>query len=167
MFESAGFDATTVDAIAVESGVSASTIYRHFGTKEKLVLWDERDPVVDAELGKRLGRQPPLQAFKDAVTVAFVERHDSGLFLRRLRLIFAEPTIWAAAAQQDQSDRAELASAFAATDRRRKVSLADEVAAAVCLTALDVALDRWQGGKNKAHLGDLIDQALTAATSLV
>ncbi len=165
MFEIDGFDATTVESVAERSGVSASTIYRQFGTKEKLVLWDERDPVVDAELVERLGRQSALEAFRDAVTVALVDRDDSDLFLRRLRLIYAEPTILGAAAQQEHSDRIELAEAFAATERRKKVTIADEITAAVCLAALDVALDHWQKSNAETDLGELISQTIAGAAS--
>ncbi len=166
MFESTGYDTTTVEAIAERTRVSASTIYRHFGTKERLVLWDERDSVVDTELGKRLGRQPAVEAFGDAVSVAMAERTDMELFLRRLKLIYAEPALWGVAAQQDQIDRAELAKAFALTDLRRKAKIGDEVTAAVCLAALDVAFDRWQQSDGKAPLRDVIDEAMSAALSL-
>ena len=50
MFESGGFEATAVEGVADASGVSTSTIYRYFGTKEMLVLWDERSEVVETEL---------------------------------------------------------------------------------------------------------------------
>ena len=166
MFEADGYDATPVEAIAEISGVSASTIYRHFGTKEDLVLWDERDPVVDAELAKRLGRQPVVEAFRDSVSGALADREDIDLFLRRLKLIYAESEIWGAAAQQDQIDRAELAKAFALTDLRRKVRVSDEVTAAICMAALDVALNRWQKANGKPSLRVAIDQAITAALSL-
>ncbi len=166
MFEADGYDATPVEAIADTSGVSASTIYRHFGTKENLVLWDERDPVVDAELAKRLGRQPVVEAFRDSVSVALADREDIDLFLRRLKLIYAESEIWGAAAQQDQIDRAELAKAFALTDLRRKVRVSDEVTAAICLAALDVALNRWQKSNGKPSLRRVIEEAVAAALSL-
>ncbi len=162
MFETDGFEATTIEAIAEATGVSASTIYRHFGTKEALVLWDERDAIVDSELAERLTRQPPTQAFRDAVVVALTGRDDMDLFLRRLRLIYSEPAIWGAAAQHDQHDRGELAAAFAAAHRHRQVTIADEVLAGSCLAALDIALNRWQTGKAKTDLAAIIEEADTA-----
>ncbi len=166
MFETDGFDATTVEAVAEATGVSASTIYRHFGTKAALVLWDEQHATIDAELAIRLGTQTPLQAFKEAVVVALTKREDMDLFLRRLRLIYSEASIWRAAALQDQADRAELAAAFAATHDPGRATLADEVAAASCLAALDVALDRWQQTNAQTNLADVIDEAINAVALL-
>lgn len=166
MFEANGYDQTRVEEIADTTGVSASTIYRHFGTKERLVLWDERDSLIDAELGRRLGKQPPVEAFRDAVIVALADREDIDLFLRRLKLIFSEPEIWGAAAQQDQVDRAGLAKGFALTSRRRKARIEDDVMAAVCMAALDVALNRWQKADGKPDLGSVIGEAIASALAL-
>ena len=165
MFELAGFETTTVEHVAGESGVSASTIYRYFGTKEALVLWDERDDVVEAELTDRLAIQRPVEAFRDAMVVAFGERNDSDLFLRRLRLVYAEPAIWAAAAQRDRVDRRELAAGFAAADGRSSAEFADTLSAAVCLAALDVAFERWQQNPSRADLAELITEAIDRASA--
>lgn len=165
LFEVDGFDSTTIEDIARSSGVSASTIYRHFATKENLVLWDERDPVVDDELARRLRRQEPIEAFRDAVVVGLAERDDIGLFLRRLRLVYAEPAIWSAAALQDRRDRAELAEAVGAV--AGAPTLEADAVAALCLLALDLALEHWQRAEGQDRLADVIDasfEALAGAT---
>jgi len=160
LFESGGFEATTVEDIARVCGVSASTIYRYFCTKEGLVLWDERDEMVDSELATRLASQPPHEAFRDAVAVAFGGREDSDLLLRRFRLVYAEPAIWAAAAHQDRINRSELADAFAAVEGRSQAELQDTLAAAVCLTAADVAFEEWQRDPSVRDLADVIVDAV-------
>ena len=160
LFEAQGFAATTVDEVADESGVSGSTIYRYFGTKEALVLWEERDEVVESELATRLAAQPPVEAFRDAMAVAFGEREDNELFLRRLRLIYAEPEIWSAAALQDRTDRRALALAFAMAGGRQEPTSQDTLAAALCLTALDVAFEQWQQAPTAVGLGEMIRDTL-------
>jgi len=156
MFEATGFEATTMKDVAGESGVSASTIYRYFGTKEALVLWDERDDVVESELATRLAEQSPVDAFCGAMAVAYGAREDMDLFLRRLRLVYGEPAIWAAAARQDRVNRSELALAFASVSGRSHAAMLDTLTAAVCLTALDVAFEEWQRDPSAAGLTDLI-----------
>ena len=166
LMEDHGFETTTVEEVAEISGVSASTIYRHFGTKEKLILWDEQDAVIDAELAKRLPREPVLGAFRNAVVAGLVQRDDQELFRRRLHLIYSTPAIWAAAADQDRTSRDEFAAAIAATRGRKQADMEDKMLAAVCMTALDVALEEWQAHEKVRTLDDLIDQALATAISL-
>ena len=43
LFTEQGFDQVTVEDIADQVGMAASTIYRHFATKERIVLWDEHE----------------------------------------------------------------------------------------------------------------------------
>ena len=165
LFERDGYGTTTIEAIAEASGVSTATIYRHFGNKETIVLWDERDGVITGELEQRLGHQSDLEAFRDAAIVAFDQREDRDLFLRRLKLIYANPPILGVAAQNEARDRVELAAAFAAANGRRSSTVNDEVSAAVALVALDVAFTRWQRTNAKHGLAHTITAAFAAATS--
>ena len=47
-----GYDATTVAAIAGAAGVSQMTFFRHFPTKESVVLDDPYDPVIAERVAK-------------------------------------------------------------------------------------------------------------------
>ncbi|MFF5182564.1 TetR/AcrR family transcriptional regulator [Streptomyces sp. NPDC000345] len=53
-----GYDATTIDQIAERAEVSPSTVFRYFPTKEDIVLTDEWDPVLVAELRARPADEP-------------------------------------------------------------------------------------------------------------
>ena len=162
LFEERGFDRVTVEDVAAEVGVSPSTVYRHVGTKEHLVLHDPQDAVITAELETTLATRPPAVAFRDAAVHALAQQEQVELFRRRVRLIFRTPSLWAAAVEQDHRDRAGLAAGFATARGAGVPDLSDEVTAAVCLTALDVALEHWQREEGSS-LGDLIHAAFTAA----
>lgn len=165
LFERHGYESTTIEAISAASGVSPATIYRHFGNKETIVLWDEREGVINDELERQLGRQPPLEAFRDAAIAAYDERDDRDGFRRRLRLIYANPSILGVAAQNEARDRFELAAGFAAADGRRQPAIEDDVTAAIALATLDVAFTRWQRVDAQEGLGDTITAAFSAATN--
>lgn len=152
LFERHGCADVTIDAVAKAAAISSSTIYRYFGTKEALILWDERDPVFVEVLGAQLDAAAPIDAFLTAATVAFAERDDLREFARRLKLVYGEPSLWAAAAAADRIHRNELAAAFANADGRTVASRSDALSAAVCLSALDIAFESWATGPSKVRL---------------
>ncbi|MFD6171402.1 TetR/AcrR family transcriptional regulator [Streptomyces coeruleorubidus] len=53
LIEQQGYDATTIEQIADRAEVSPSTVFRYFPTKEDIVITDEWDPVILAELRAR------------------------------------------------------------------------------------------------------------------
>jgi AcrR family transcriptional regulator len=165
LFERDGYESTTIEAIAAASGVSTATIYRHFGNKETIVLWDERDNIINNELEQRLGQQPPLEAFRDAAIAAYDGRDDHDRFLRRLKLVYANPSILGVAAQNEARSRSELAAGLAAADGRRQPTIDDDVTAAIALATLDVAFTRWQRTDAQQGLGRTITDAYSAATN--
>lgn len=163
LFERDGFDTTTIDAISAASGVSTATIYRHFGNKETIVLWDEFDGTIDAELAHRLVEQPPLEAFRDAAVAAYGQRDDTDLLLRRLKLVYGHPSILGVAAQAEATNRSELATALALVGGRKRPDIADDVTAAIALTALDVAFTRWQAADGEQPIANVIGETFAAA----
>ncbi|MBX9360856.1 TetR/AcrR family transcriptional regulator [Streptomyces sp. WAC04114] len=53
LIEEQGYDATTIEQIADRAEVSPSTVLRYFPAKEDIVVTDEWDPVMTAELRAR------------------------------------------------------------------------------------------------------------------
>ena len=164
LFERNGYDDTTIGAISAASGVSTATIYRHFGNKETIVLWDEFDGTIDAELAHRLVEQPPLEAFRDAAVAAYGQRDDTDLLLRRLKLVYGHPSILGVAAQNEATNRSELATALALIDGRDAPGIADDVTAAIALATLDVAFTRWQDAHGDQPIAKVINESFAAAS---
>ena len=60
LFSEQGYDATTVTQIARRVGVTEMTFYRHFGSKEALVVSDPYDPLIAAAVAAQPVDLPPL-----------------------------------------------------------------------------------------------------------
>lgn len=73
LFRERGFDRVTVEKIAAAQGMAASTVFRHFGTKEAIVLWDEHDAALDDALAERFSRLGGDMSLFHAVRDAFVD----------------------------------------------------------------------------------------------
>jgi mycofactocin system transcriptional regulator len=101
LFERRGYQATTVEEIAAAAGVSRRTFFRYFDAKAD-VLWGSFDSEV-ATIRQLLADSPANLAVMSAIRRAVVaaNRHHSEDIkeLRiRMRLITAEPELFAAAA---------------------------------------------------------------------
>jgi AcrR family transcriptional regulator len=159
LFERRGYDAVTVEDIARAAKVGPATVYRHFGTKEQVVLWDEYDPVL---LGALAGtsRGPPLQVLRD-VLVASVARFDgpeSRQVLRRAQLVAQVPALERASLVALHHLRRQLAQVLH-RQRAFTSALAAEVAAFAAVGALEAALGQWVAGRGRRPLAKLIDDA--------
>jgi AcrR family transcriptional regulator len=100
LFEQDGFGKVTIERIAQAADVSPSSVYRYFGTKEQIVLWDEYDPMWIDQLFEEIKTQPPFVALRHAAEVLIIGPLSTDEeYVRRLtRLIMEEPSIEAASA---------------------------------------------------------------------
>ena len=158
LFEERGFDEVTVSEIAEDVGMAPSTLYRHFATKEAIVLWDEHAAPIEEALVRELSRQPPLAAIRHVAVTEIGGRYDDDLEfqLRRTKYLYATEQLHAAAVEADYRDRVGLTEALeqvVSPDRRAAAPLL----AGAALLAIEVAFDRWQQCDGERSLGELID----------
>lgn len=167
LFAAHGFDAVTVEQIANTAGTAASTVYRHFGTKERIVLWDEHDVAIDGALAQRLGSQPPLRAIREAFVETLAGRYDDDLDfqLARIRFIYATPQVHGAAVEADLQNRDELTAALRAS-MSRTTRTAAALVAGCALLALDRAFERWQADGAGTALATLIGEEFDTLADL-
>ncbi len=167
LFIERGFDAVTVAEIAETVGMAASTLYRHFETKEAIVLWDEHDQAIDSALDDALRRLPPFAAIREVFVEELGGRYDADLDfqLTRIRYIYATEQLHAAAVEADFRARDELTRGLEQVLARPQRSAAPIIAGAAML-ALDVAIDRWQQAEAKTPLDQLIGEAFDHLSNL-
>ncbi|WP_159772266.1 TetR/AcrR family transcriptional regulator [Streptomyces sp. HM190] len=116
LIEEQGYDATTIEQIADRAEVSPSTVFRYFPTKEDIVITDEHDPVLLAELTARPADEPWLDSLRYVTkkAVALGLEQEPEITRLRARLMVTVPTV-----------RARMVDGMADTGRR----IAEAVAA--------------------------------------
>jgi AcrR family transcriptional regulator len=161
LFEAHGFDPVTIEDVARAALVSAPTIYRHFRTKEGLVLWDEYDPLLLRALGERLRSETLGDAIREAIVRPLDRIYvaEASRILRRVRLVESHAGLRAAAAANVLGLRSEMARVFVESGACRD-PLEAEVIAGATTTALEIAVEHWMRAGGKWPLRRFIERSL-------
>ena len=102
LFDERGFDAVTIAPIAAAAEVSASSVYRYFGTKEGIVVADDFDSLTADELEDVIDADDPVGSLLAAVR----SYEGSPTPYRRIAYFFQEPSVRAAVcANLDRASR--------------------------------------------------------------
>ncbi|MEZ4302498.1 MAG: helix-turn-helix domain-containing protein [Polyangiaceae bacterium] len=167
LFEERGYSAVTVDEIAAAASVGPATVYRSFGTKERVVLWDEYDPMLLEAIAEHLANEPLLDAVTSALVASLdrIYQGDRRRILRRARLMLTEPTLVAAAALDAVGLRAALADLFTST-RAVPGDLEAAVAAAAVTATLEAAVRAWVDDKGRTPMADVLRRAFESLADL-
>ncbi|WP_254878471.1 TetR family transcriptional regulator [Streptomyces sp. NA04227] len=158
-----GYDAVTVDEIALSAGVSKRTFFRYFASKEDVVVQFLADMGGDirAELADRPAAERPSEALRHAVRVPLAAC--SGHAERALpvvQLILRTPALLARFLERQAQWREDLAAELAARlDRDAESDLYPQLAAGAALTAFHTVLRRWSTSDGAEDPADLIDRA--------
>ncbi len=167
LFEARGFAAVPIEAIAAAAEVGPATIYRNFGSKERLVLWDEYDPMLLEALVAALAQVDVLTAVQQALasSLADIYRDDRERILRRARLVRSTPALTIAAMADQHALRTAIAGVLRASGHARD-ELAAQVFAGAIGAAIAAGLDRWLDGDGHEPLTRCFRMALARLRSL-
>jgi len=159
LFTDVGYDATTVTDVAAAAGVSAMTVYRHFPTKEDLVLYDEYDPVTaSAVAAQPLGPLPSRIGRALESTAASGTSQEKAFLLARLRLMISVPALRARHLDSQYATADAIVAALGCSSPEEEFRA--RATAMAFLGAAHVALIRWAETDGEADLAGLIRLAL-------
>ncbi len=163
LFDERGFDRVSIEEIADRADVSPSSVYRYFGTKEGIVLYDEIDVNFVERVEQELADHPPLVAVRRATAALMAEYfdRDDELTRRKLRYALDDPALRAATLEGTDAFIPHVASALAAATGRPADDLDVQVAAAVIIAAIFAAARHWHAAGGSTSLEADIDHALT------
>jgi AcrR family transcriptional regulator len=163
LFLERGYDATTVAEVAAAAAVSSMTVFRHFPTKEDLVVADDYDPLIVERIVAQPTSDPPIRRIAAGLLAGVGELSPSerALLLARLRLVLGTPAL---RARQWDGQYATQRAIVAALD-----GSADElelwVGAGACLAAASAAVVRWTEQDGRPDVRQLMADALAVLTS--
>ena len=173
LFTERGYDATTVTDVAEAAGVSPMTVYRHFPTKEDLVLVDQRDRLVAERIAASSATQPLVRRIGTAlIEVAATltgDGHEDDLtaneqyLLARLRLMISTPALRAKHLDNHYALQQAIVDALGGDATDPDSTFHIQAAASACLAAMHTALVRWAEDDGRTELPELIAKALAAA----
>lgn len=173
LFTERGYDTTAVTDVAEAAGVSPMTVYRHFPTKEDLVLFDQNGRIV----GERMAASSAAQPLVRRITKALIESAatltgggegdnptaDERFLLARLRLMISTPALRAKHLDNQYALQRAIVDALEEEATDPDTVFRTQAAASACLAAMHMAVMRWAEDDGRTDLADLMAQAFAAA----
>jgi len=158
LFEERGFDRVTVEDIAAAAGVSHMTFFRHFGSKDRVLLDDPFDPMIAMAVAATDPRLPAVErvAAGFLAVLPSIDPADDAAVRRRLRIAVGNPALEGGMAANTRATQDAIAAIAADQGDRRDLN----IAAAGCLGALMVALLEWAVDETDSTLAEAVGAAL-------
>ncbi|WP_145813660.1 TetR/AcrR family transcriptional regulator [Kribbella amoyensis] len=167
LFEDRGYDETTVNDVAQAAGVSAMTVYRHFPTKEDLVLWDEYSSLTATVLAElppeeHLARRIGHALIQTATTAIGASPSRRQLLLTQLRLMISVPALRARHLDNQYAAQDAIVRAVCGEEPDPDQEFHTRAISGACLGVTHIALVRWAKEDGKPDLAALLREALAA-----
>ncbi len=159
LFETVGFEATTVDAIAAAADISPRTFFHYFPTKEDVVLADYSDRLdrIVEELDSRPEEEPPWEALEASFMVVAAD-YDAqrDLLARRFRIMARAPSVYARSLQLQSGWEDAVARVLARRSKGEPEDLQPRLMASVALSAMRSSQRHWMATGQEVHLPVLV-----------
>ncbi|GGT44356.1 TetR/AcrR family transcriptional regulator [Nonomuraea spiralis] len=168
LFESQGYENTTVEQIAEAAETSTTTFYRYFPTKEDVVLDNDASPLFETTTAERPAGEPLTATVRAAMgAVIAAAEADRDLTLARMRLVATVPALETRYAGEERRTIELLTALLAGRTGRPADDYQLELIAFVLAAVLFTASRRWVADQGATPLAALVDQALTTVEPLL
>ncbi|HEX2057159.1 MAG TPA: TetR family transcriptional regulator [Actinomycetota bacterium] len=171
LFRTKGFDRTTIDEIAREAGVSRTTFFRYFPTKETVVFDRGREigEVFRRWISERPRHENPLEAFEGALlALAREAREDPDLARESLEMeeLFQQnPALRKRQSEHTQEQIALVAEALADRDGR-PVEAEHRLAAGIGLVVSEAVREVWHASRGEVDVEALLTEHFATIRAL-
>ncbi|WP_369369860.1 TetR/AcrR family transcriptional regulator [Promicromonospora sp. Populi] len=159
LFERQGYDATTVNQIADTAGVTSMTFFRHFATKDAVLVTDPYDPLIAEAVGAQPTALSPLERTRRGLLAALgdITPTEDATARRRVALVAQYPSLRAAVSVGTGATQDAIVERLVA-DGVDPLDAA--IAVSACLAATTAALLAWGSAPVDVTLADLVRRAL-------
>lgn len=166
LFSEQGFDATTVDQVAVAAGVSPATFFRYFATKEDVLFTDEAASAAElvAAVAARSDRNPSVRALAEPI-VAFarsIPGPTSPNGRRLTELVMTTPSLASRSLRIRLHWERDVATQLAVEAGLHSPELQHTAVASVAVSCLATGLRHWPNSSPRA-LASLVEEAFAYA----
>jgi AcrR family transcriptional regulator len=171
LFVEQGFEETTVEQIAVETGLSRRSFHRYFSGKEDVLgQWNEAmGRQIAAALSTRPADEPAWLALRRGFDDLVQQLGSGPMPLDITRMTLNTPALHATHLHKHALWRDALADVLQerlAENGRGPARISAIALAGAALAGLDSALTQWVVEGNEQPLGELLDQAMNAIAPL-
>jgi AcrR family transcriptional regulator len=163
LFSAHGFEKTTVEEISKAAGMSRTSFFRYFPTKEDVVLW--RLDELGEQLAEALGRRPQAEDPWESLRWVFLEFAKQAPRLELAYLIDETPEL----KKRHLEKQANWLSLLVPEVARRRGAAQDDLrdpgpraVVAAAISCLNAATQAWAASRGELSLSDLVHQAMHA-----
>lgn len=161
LFDTEGFENTTVENIAAEADIAPRTFFSYFPTKEDVVLADYAGRLerILGELEKRPCSEAPWQAVKASfLLVAHDYESQREELIRRFTIIATNPSVYARSLQLQAGWEDALAESLTGRMNTGADDITPRLLAAAALACMRSTLRHWLASGHDSSLPDLAEQ---------
>ncbi len=159
LFETAGFENTTVEAIARAAEISPRTFFHYFPTKEDVVLADyadRLDRIVEQLAGRPEGEGPWEALEASFMVVATDYDTERDLLVRRFRIMARSPSVQARSLQLQSGWEDAVAEVLSRRSGREEEDLESRLMAGAAMIAVRASQRHWLATGQEVHLPALV-----------